>query len=87
MAKGSKPGLRVPNTKVIMLCQRRKDRVSIRGQMGPLMKVSGSTIKLTAMEPTCGKTDASTLDSGLTTTCRGQVSTSTQTEFAMTVSI
>lgn len=87
MAKGSKPGLRGPSTKAIMCSQRRKDRVSIRGQMGPLMKASGSTIKLTDMEPTCGKTDASTSDSGLTTTCKEQVSTSTQTAFVTTVSI
>ena len=86
-AKGLKPGLRVPSTKAITWCRRRKDRVSIRGQMDPLMKVSGSTIKLTDSEPTFGKTGASTTDSGPTTTCRGQASTSTQTAFATTVSI
>jgi len=87
MAKGLKPGPRVPSTKAIMWCQRKKDRVSIRGQMGQLMKVSGSTIKLTVMEPIYGKTDASTSDNGPTTTCRGQVFISTQTASATTVSI
>jgi len=86
-ARGSKLGLRVLSTKVITWCQRKRDRVSIRGRMDPLMKVSGLTTKLTASEPTCGRMDASISVSGLTTTCRGQASISTQTAFATTGSI
>ncbi len=57
---------------------------NIHGLMDQLTKASGKTTKLMDSEPTFGKTAANTSVSGLTTTCRVTVSTSTRMEFVMT---
>ena len=57
---------------------------NIPGLMDQLTKASGKTTKLMDLEPTFGKTAANTSVSGLITTCRVTVSTSTPMEFVMT---
>jgi len=57
---------------------------NIHGLMDQLTKASGKITKLMDSEPTFGKTAVNTSVSGLITTCRVTVSTSTRMEFVMT---
>jgi len=64
MARESKNGLTVPNTKVSTNKEGRTASVFINGQMEVNIEVTGSTIKLKDLEFTNGKTDESTKESG-----------------------